>query len=60
MPAPADESAAVCGVCGTSVQGPAPLTWSSSRGPRGTAWTCELCTRTHLRAMEAKLDEEHW
>ena len=48
-----------CAVCGTTVEAP-PLTWSSSRGPRGTTWTCDSCTRRNLRAMEAKLDEEHW
>ena len=54
------EATASCAVCGTTVEAPPPLTWSTSTGPRGTTWACESCTRTHLRAMEAKLDEEFW
>ena len=49
-----------CRLCGTQAAAPPPLTWSTSTGPRGTVWTCPPCTRTHLRAMEAKLDDEHW
>jgi hypothetical protein len=49
-----------CSLCGTTAEAPAPLTWSASSGPRGLTYACESCTRTHLRAMEAKLDEEHW
>ena len=49
-----------CSGCGHQAEGAALLTWSSATGPRGTTWTCEACTRRHLRAMEAKLDEEHW
>ena len=49
-----------CAVCGISAPAPAPLTWSTSHGPRGTTVVCPACTREHLRAMEAKLDEEHW
>ena len=48
-----------CGSCGRQADEP-PLTWSSATGPRGTTWTCEPCTRQHLRAMEARLDEEFW
>ena len=62
MPEPraADPPAVVCSLCGTRAAGPLPLTWSSASGPRGTTRACDACTRTHLRAMEAKLDEEHW
>ena len=49
-----------CSVCGTAVDGPPPLTWSTSTGPRGTAWVCDRCTRMNVRSIEAKLDEEHW
>ena len=49
-----------CSACGQQAEGAALLTWSSATGPRGTTWTCETCTRRHLRSMEAKLDEEHW
>ena len=59
-----------CSLCGTTVQAPVPLTWSTSTGTstststgtgsRGLTHACDLCTRQHLRAMEARLDEEHW
>ncbi len=49
-----------CSLCGRSSGGPPPLSWSSSHGPRGTSWVCGACTRQHLRAMEAQLDQEHW
>jgi hypothetical protein len=49
-----------CAVCGTSVEAPPPLTWSSATGERGTTWICDRCTRENVRAIEAKLDEEHW
>ncbi len=49
-----------CAACGTSAPAPVPLTWSTAHGPRGTTLVCDACTRRHLRAMEAKLDEVHW
>jgi hypothetical protein len=49
----------VCSSCGQQAAEP-PLTWSTATGPRGTTWLCATCTRRHLRALEAKLDEEHW
>ena len=49
-----------CSRCGTTVEAPAPLSWSTATGARGTTMTCERCTREHVRAMEAQLDEEHW
>ncbi|CAA9345489.1 MAG: hypothetical protein AVDCRST_MAG07-2645 [uncultured Frankineae bacterium] len=49
-----------CGVCGATAAAPAPLTWSTARGPEGRSVCCPSCTRAHVRAMEAKLDEAHW
>jgi hypothetical protein len=49
-----------CSVCGTTVAGDPPLTWSSSTGPRGLTYVCERCTRDQVRAIEAKLDEQWW
>jgi hypothetical protein len=49
-----------CSQCGCQGRGADLLRWSAATGPRGTTWTCEPCTRRHLRAMEAKLDEELW
>ena len=51
---------ATCSACGTTTDEPAPLTWSTATGPRGTTWFCDRCTRAHVRSIEAKLDEEHW
>jgi hypothetical protein len=49
-----------CSVCGTTLCGDVPLTWSTSTGQRGTTYVCDRCTREHLRAIEAKLEREHW
>ncbi len=49
-----------CSRCSTTVDGPAPVTWSRSNALSGTTLLCDDCTRQHLRALEAKLDEEHW
>ena len=36
------------------------LTWSTAvENGRGRTY-CESCSREHLRAMEGKLDSEHW
>ena len=53
-------SPATCSFCGTTIDGDPPLSWSTSTGPGGTTWTCDRCTREHVRSIEAKLDEEHW
>lgn len=56
----ATDGTVTCSRCGRRAEGAELLTWSSATGRGGTTWTCEACTRRHLRAMEAKLDEEHW
>lgn len=53
-------TSATCTVCGSTVEGEPPLTWSVSTGPRGRTLTCERCTREHVRSIEAKLDEQWW
>lgn len=36
------------------------LTWTTSlEGGRRRVY-CDTCSREHLRAMEGKLDSEHW
>jgi hypothetical protein len=36
------------------------LTWTTSvEGGRRRSY-CDVCSREHLRAMEGKLDSEHW
>lgn len=50
-----------CDFCGRREEtGAATLTWTTSveQGRRRTY--CDTCSREHLRAMEGKLDSEHW
>jgi hypothetical protein len=57
----------VCSFCGAAPDpaGADPaLTWcvdkvETSDGYR-TRWVCPDCTRTHVRAIEAKLDQDWW
>lgn len=49
-----------CARCGRGVDGPAPPTWSLERGERGRTWLCDTCTREHVRAIEARLDDAWW
>ena len=49
-----------CGVCGSVVEGPAPVTWSTQTSARGLTWLCEQCTRDNLRSIEGRLDEAWW
>ena len=50
-----------CSFCGTVVESETPpLTWTSSVERGMTRWFCDACSRTHLRAMESKLDSEWW
>jgi hypothetical protein len=37
-----------------------PAGWSLATDPRGLVFHCEACTRTNVRAIEGKLDEEWW
>jgi len=51
---------AICTRCGAYAPGP-PLTWMFELDPRrGGRWYCLDCSRQHLRAVEAKLDEQWW
>ena len=59
MSDPSASSPVTCSRCGTSAP-EQPLGWSRSVGLRGETLLCDACTRQHLRALEAKLDEEHW
>ena len=49
----------VCAGCGQQAD-EAPPTWSSAVGPDGVSRLCDLCTREHLRSIEARLDEQWW
>ena len=37
-----------------------PLTWTSAVEQGRLRHFCDRCSREHLRAMEGKLDSEHW
>ena len=50
-----------CGNCGRQESDPAlTLTWSISVERGVTLHFCEVCSREHVRSMEAKLDREYW
>ena len=49
-----------CSMCGLTVATP-PLTWMlETDARRGPVWVCDTCARTHLRAIESKLDQAWW
>jgi len=50
-----------CSFCGTVVEADdPPITWTSAVENNKQRWFCDDCSRTHLRAMESKLDSEWW
>lgn len=49
-----------CDFCGTTVAGQPPLTWTTATEQGRLKRFCDRCSRDHLRAMEGKLDSEHW
>ena len=49
-----------CDLCGAQAPESATLTWTVAvENGRHRAF-CDTCSRTHLRAMESKLDSEWW
>ncbi|GAB3443931.1 hypothetical protein GCM10027517_22830 [Phycicoccus ginsengisoli] len=61
-PGPADGDPVVCATCGTAAQddGLARLTWSRGTENGRDVWTCDRCSRRHLRSIEGKLDSAWW
>jgi len=57
-----DAEPMVCATCGRmpEEESAARLTWA--RGVEGdrVVWTCEECSRRHLRSIEGKLDSAWW
>lgn len=50
-----------CDLCGRrEVEGAATLTWSTAVEAGRRKTFCEECSRTHVRAMEGKLDSDFW
>lgn len=49
-----------CDHCGRQEAGDTTLAWSTAVEHGRRRWFCPSCSREHLRAMESKLDSEHW
>ncbi|MEV0601142.1 hypothetical protein AB0I82_17845 [Streptomyces sp. NPDC050315] len=50
---------AVCDRCGAVADG-TPVTWTCSIENGARRYFCETCARTHLRAIESRLDSAWW
>ncbi len=57
-----EQSAPVCATCGATPEEPAmaTLTWTRGTEDGRDVWTCERCSREHLRSIEGKLDSAWW
>ena len=64
MTAGADDTSdgIVCATCGATPQDAAlaRLTWTRGTENGRDVWTCDSCSRTHLRSIEGKLDSSWW
>lgn len=52
-----------CATCGRSAPGgdtAVLVTWARAVENGRTLWTCDVCSRTHLRSIEGKLDPAWW
>ena len=49
-----------CDFCGRQAEEAAALTWTTSVENARRRTYCDDCSRTHLRAIEGKLDQEWW
>ncbi len=54
----------VCAVCGRAPAAgegaQARLTWARGVEHARVVWTCDRCSRKHLRSIEGKLDSAWW
>ena len=52
----------VCATCGRTApaDGIALLTWARGVENGRDVWTCDTCSREHLRSIEGKLDTAWW
>ena len=57
-----DGGVMACATCGTSAEDEAlaRLTWSRGTENGREVWTCDQCSRRHLRSIEGKLDSAWW
>ena len=62
---PASAPRPVCATCGTTppdddAAALARITWAHGVENGRDVWTCDTCSRTHLRSIEGKLDSAWW
>lgn len=52
----------VCATCGRipADESTACLTWAFGMEKGRKVWTCDSCSREHLRSIESKLDSAWW
>lgn len=55
----------ICGSCGAAPAseeqvGQARLSWSREIEAGRARWTCDRCSREHVRSIESKLDPAWW
>ena len=52
----------VCATCGTVAPDAslAAITWTRGTENDREVWTCDRCSREHLRSIEGKLDSAWW
>ncbi|MET9916577.1 hypothetical protein ACFV1C_29970 [Streptomyces sp. NPDC059605] len=56
-----DETTVVCALCGASADsGSTPPTWICSVENGRRQYFCDQCARTHIRAIESRLDSSWW
>ena len=60
-----DDAVMVCATCGAAPRDHeaaalARLTWTHGTEAGREVWTCEACSRRHLRSIEGKLDSSWW
>lgn len=65
MSAAAADPRPVCSTCGASpsdneATALARLTWTRGTENGREVWTCDDCSRRHLRSIEGKLDSAWW
>jgi hypothetical protein len=56
----ATEETLTCDFCGRQAPAAQTLTWTVSVENGRRRRYCDECSRSHLRAMEGKLDSEFW
>ncbi|WP_031082993.1 hypothetical protein [Streptomyces sp. NRRL WC-3549] len=60
-PTGSDGERPVCVHCGRTAEGgTVPATWVCSVEDGRRQYVCEACARTHIRAIEGRLDSEWW